>query len=357
MQNIVELAESVSTLTFLATLLKSAELTKTLSGRGPYTVFAPTNDVFASLPYPYAASLLDPANLTDVQKILGFHVVPGIYYPEDLPNGLQIKTLEGDPLEVVHFDSHGDWQIDGTYIGNPPLRSGSRPGIPPGDIKLTGRSTHPPVNASNGVVYIVNGLLVPPGANPIPPPDHPRPTQFDQQNILRACNNKSCLFSFTNKPGGCCGEVNAAPRMPPSIWTDPSAIVEYVRLTTAFSNAVPRTLPRYEPCFSPGNSHTVCSPHELVTLGSCAGGEFHQKWVHDGNRSIDWSAGFGNWCKARCDCGIPGTALHAHQPCKDVPDDPTTHRYCSLCGPKYNAPIPVQLYHPNGGSSSKCLGV
>ena len=186
MQSIVELAESVSTLTFLATLLKSAALTKTLSGRGPFTVFAPTNGVFANLPYPYAASLLDPANLTDVQKLLGFHVVPGIYYPENLTNGLQVKTLEGDPLEAVHFNSHGDWQIDGTYIGNPPHKSGDF--IPPGSLKLTGRGTTPPVKASNGVVYIVNGLLVPPGANPIPPPDHPRPTQFDQQNILNKIN-------------------------------------------------------------------------------------------------------------------------------------------------------------------------
>eukprot|EP01047_Picozoa_sp_COSAG01_P066427 COSAG01_NODE_9169_length_2530_cov_2.394899_2_plen_129_part_00 len=78
LQDILDLAESVGDLSFLSTVLKSSggSVRKALSGRGPFTVFAPTNDVFASLPYPYAASLVDPANFTDVQKLLGFHVVP-----------------------------------------------------------------------------------------------------------------------------------------------------------------------------------------------------------------------------------------------------------------------------------------
>jgi uncharacterized surface protein with fasciclin (FAS1) repeats len=347
LQDILALAESVGDLSFLSTLIKSSggAVRKALSGRGPVTVFAPTNDVFASLPYPYAASLVDPANLTDVQNLLGFHVVPGIYYPENLTDGLQIKTLAGDPLEVVHFRSQ-DWQTQGTYIGNPP----PRPQDVAGDIKLTGRSTVPPVKASNGVVYLISGLLVPPDANPIPPRDHTTGNPFERQNILKGCTNKSCVFSFTNKLGGCCGEVDAAPRMPPGIWNDSSAVVEYVRLTTVFSSTVPNMLPPFEPCIS----KLGCPRYEFLSLGSCTGDEFHQRWVQDGNRSIDWSAGFVNWCAARCGCGGKGDD---DRPCKDVRDDPATHHYCSLCGPKYNAPIDVQLYHPKGGSSAKCLGV
>jgi uncharacterized surface protein with fasciclin (FAS1) repeats len=360
-KNIVQLAESVADLSFLATLIEGAGLTKTLSGPGPFTVFAPTNDAFAALPYSYVASLLSPANLTDLQKLLGFHVVRGIFDPQNLTDGLKINTLEGDPLQVAVFHQQNP-KADGIYIGNPIPRPNDvtecdqlRPiaNATNCDVKL--RVQRPGVlnKASNGLVYIIGGLLVPPGANPIPPPDHPRPSPFDGPNIARACNKKSCLFSFTNKPGGCCGEVDAAPHMPPGIWSDPSAVEEYVRLTTVFSSTVPRTLPPYEPCYHPGN----CPTHEFLTLGSCTDGEFHRNWVQDGNRSIDWSAGFENWCKTRCGCGISGTDLHAQKPCKDVPDDPATHHFCSLCGPKYNTPIAVQLYHPKGGSSAKCLGV
>ena len=197
------------------------------------------------------------------------------------------------------------------------------------------------------MVYLINGLLVPPGANPIPPRDHTTGNPFEKQNILRGCTNKSCVFSFTNKLGGCCGEVDAAPRMPPGIWNDSSAVVEYVRLTTIFSSTVPKMLPPFEPCLP---SKLGCPTYEFLSLGSCTRDEFHYRWVQDGNRSIDWSAGFVNWCRARCGCGGKGD-----RPCKDVRDDPANHYYCSLCGPKYNAPIDVQLYHPKGGSSAKCL--
>ena len=352
--DIVQLAESVGELSFLATLIEGAGLAKTLSGPGPFTVFAPTNDAFAALPYSYTASLLDPANLTNLEALLGFHVAPGIFDLKNLTNGLQIKTVEGDPLQVAVFHQQNP-KADGVYIGNPP----PRPNDVAGDVKLTGYGTSSgPTNASNGLVYTIGGLLVPPGANPIPPRDHTAdPYGFDRQDILRACTNKSCLFSFTNAPGGCCGEVDAAPRMPPDIWSDPSAVVEYVRLTTTFSNTVPKTLPPDAPCIS----KLGCPSRELLTLGSCTGGEFHRNWVRDGNRSIDWFAGFANWCSARCGCGIPGPdgirnagSRVAQKPCEDVPDEPAVHRFCSICGPRYNAPIDVQLYHPSGGSSAKC---
>ena len=169
LQNIVELAESSADLTFLTTLLKSTGLAKTLSGPGPFTVFAPTNDIFAALPYSYVASLLDPANFTDVQKLLGFHVAQGTFYPVDLTNGRQIKTLEGDPLQLVHHPDRMDQ--DGIYVGRPLAQSNDLSA----DVQLTGFNGSSPetINASNGVVYLIptlagrmNSLLLPPGAAP-----------------------------------------------------------------------------------------------------------------------------------------------------------------------------------------------
>ena len=63
-------------------------------------------------------------------------------------------------------------KADGVYIGNPV----PRPNDVAGDVKLTGYgASSGPTNASNGLVYTIGGLLVPPGANPIPPRDHTEP--------------------------------------------------------------------------------------------------------------------------------------------------------------------------------------
>ena len=349
LQNIVELAESSADLTFLTTLLKSTGLAKTLSGPGPFTVFAPTNDIFAALPYSYVASLLDPANFTDVQKLLGFHVAQGTFYPADLTSGRQINTLEGDSLQLVHHpDRMGQ---DGIYIGRPLAQSNDLSA----DVQLTGFNGSSPetINASNGVVYLIptlagrmNGLLLPPGAAPIPEAeDHREVPWAEKQFIAQFCGPHACIFSFTNKETGCCGQVDAAPRMPPDIWSDPSAVVEYVRLTIILSGAVPKTLPPVEPC--PG----CIATHESLRLGTCSYNEYKTRWVQDGNVTINWrvpGGGFDNWCKARCGCGASNSS------CENAHDNPATHTYCSLCSSKYAAPTDVQLYHP-GGSSAKCV--
>lgn len=76
-QNVVEVAVSSADHTTLVTAVKAGGLVETLSGAGPFTVFAPTNAAFANLPKGTVETLLEPANLTTLQGILTYHVVAG----------------------------------------------------------------------------------------------------------------------------------------------------------------------------------------------------------------------------------------------------------------------------------------
>ena len=76
-RNIIENAVNSSDHTTLVAAVKAAGLVETLSGPGPFTVFAPTNAAFAKLPAGTVDTLLQPANLTMLQSVLTYHVVPG----------------------------------------------------------------------------------------------------------------------------------------------------------------------------------------------------------------------------------------------------------------------------------------
>jgi uncharacterized surface protein with fasciclin (FAS1) repeats len=76
-RNIVENAVNSPIHTTLVAAVKAAGLVETLSGPGPFTVFAPTNDAFAKLPAGTVDTLLQPANRTQLQSVLTYHVVPG----------------------------------------------------------------------------------------------------------------------------------------------------------------------------------------------------------------------------------------------------------------------------------------
>ena len=97
------------------------------------------------------------------------------------------------------------------------------------------------------------------------------------------------------------------------MFNDTAALAEYVRITQQVSS-------------------TIAGRGNLLQ-GPCPGPNFRS----NGTLQIDWFEGFKPWCKARCGCG------GLLNPCKDMPDDPATHTYCSLCGPKYNAPIDLQI--------------
>jgi uncharacterized surface protein with fasciclin (FAS1) repeats len=126
--------------TTLVAAVKAAGLVDTLSGAGPFTVFAPTNAAFNKLPAGTVQSLVKPENKATLTKILTYHVVPGRLEAADLTDGKVLTTVEGEQLTVRN--------------------SGGRVSIvdAKGDVS---RVTIPNVNQSNGVIHVVNTVLLP----------------------------------------------------------------------------------------------------------------------------------------------------------------------------------------------------
>ena len=132
-KNIVQLAEATPSLSTLVTALGAASLVKTLEGSGPFTVFAPTNDAFKSLPEGVLANLLLPKNKAKLADLLTFHVVSGDIHAADILDGERIKTVEGMYIMAAVNSS-------GVFLNN-------------------AKVTTADVNASNGVVHIIDAVL------------------------------------------------------------------------------------------------------------------------------------------------------------------------------------------------------
>merc|ERR1719326_2734961 len=111
-KNIVELAQGSSDLSTLVTALKAGDLVAALQGKGPFTVFAPSNAAFAKLPKATLESLLEPKNKDKLVGILTYHVVSGAaVYSKNLKATQNVKTLQGQPL-LVEYPSHGQILAD-----------------------------------------------------------------------------------------------------------------------------------------------------------------------------------------------------------------------------------------------------
>jgi uncharacterized surface protein with fasciclin (FAS1) repeats len=134
-QNIVELAQATPDLSTLVTAVVAADLAETLSGDGPFTVFAPTNEAFEALPAGTLDDLLKPENKDQLTDVLTYHVVAGDVMSSDLTDGQEITTLQGDTLTVKITD--GVVTINGATV------------------------TTADVDASNGVVHIIDQVLLP----------------------------------------------------------------------------------------------------------------------------------------------------------------------------------------------------
>merc|ERR1712195_139472 len=142
-QNIVALAASIPDLSTLVTALKAGELITALLGKGPFTVFAPTNEAFAALPDGTLAHLLDPVNIKQLQAVLEYHVVPDAAMRSfDLAN--DVTTLEGKDVHIT--------RRDGSIFIN--------------DAKVTTADT----DTTNGVVHIIDQVLIPPTTRAAPAP-------------------------------------------------------------------------------------------------------------------------------------------------------------------------------------------
>ena len=112
-KTIVENASQASTLTTLVAAVKQAGLVETLSGPGPFTVFAPTNAAFAKLPPATVEALMKPEMKADLTKILTYHVVPGRISTAELMKMIKmghgqatLKTVAGESL-IAKMAGHG----------------------------------------------------------------------------------------------------------------------------------------------------------------------------------------------------------------------------------------------------------
>jgi len=139
-KNIIQNAVNSKDHTTLVAAVKAAGLVDTLEGKGPFTVFAPTNAAFGKLPAGTVDTLVKPENKAALTKILTYHVVPGKLEESDLTDGKKLKTVQGEDLTVK--------------------RSGGKVMI----IDAKGDSstiTIPDVNQSNGVIQVVDTVLMP----------------------------------------------------------------------------------------------------------------------------------------------------------------------------------------------------
>ena len=135
-QNITKTAASLPQVSTLVALLKQAKLANALAAKGPYTVFAPTNAAFAKLPPATLTALKDdPARL---KKVLLYHVVKGDVRAAQVVklDGKSARTLEGQRVSI-------DVRGGGVFLNN------------------TVRVTKTDVIATNGVIHVINKVLVP----------------------------------------------------------------------------------------------------------------------------------------------------------------------------------------------------
>ena len=131
---IVEVAAGNPEFSTLVAAVKAAGLAETLSGAGPYTVFAPTNAAFAKLPAGTVESLLEPGNQSRLVEILTYHVVAGEVKAADVAKLRQATTVNGKAAAID------------TSMG----------------VKIGGASvTQTDIDASNGVIHVIDTVLMP----------------------------------------------------------------------------------------------------------------------------------------------------------------------------------------------------
>jgi uncharacterized surface protein with fasciclin (FAS1) repeats len=136
-ENLVALAAANGSFKTLTAALKAADLTATLEGTGPFTIFAPNDQAFAALPQEALQELLKPENKALLVKILTYHVVPGKVTSADLKSGA-VKSIEGGSINV---------KVDpatGVSLNN--------------DAKVV----QPDIQASNGVIHVIDKVILPP---------------------------------------------------------------------------------------------------------------------------------------------------------------------------------------------------
>jgi uncharacterized surface protein with fasciclin (FAS1) repeats len=134
-QTIVDVASGNKDFSTLVKAVKAAGLVETLSGPGPFTVFAPTNAAFAALPKATLADLLKPENKAKLAKVLTYHVVSGTVLAKDVKPG-SVKTVEGGSVTIKA--EGGKVMVNEATV------------------------TRTDIKASNGVIHVIDKVLLPP---------------------------------------------------------------------------------------------------------------------------------------------------------------------------------------------------
>ena len=134
-QDIVDTAVAAGSFKTLATALKAAGLIDTLKGKGPFTVFAPTDEAFAKLPKGTVEDLLKPENKAKLTAILTYHVVAGKVMAADVVKLKSANTVNGKPVQIVV--EGGTVMVDNAKV-----------------VKTD-------IGTSNGVIHVIDTVLLP----------------------------------------------------------------------------------------------------------------------------------------------------------------------------------------------------
>ena len=134
---IVDVASADASFSTLVAAVAAADLVETLSGTGPFTVFAPTNDAFAALPAGVLDALLLPENKAVLAQILTYHVVSGMVMAADVTDS-DVATVEGQTVKLS--------TTDGVTVNGATVVVAD-------------------VMASNGVIHAIDAVILPPGVD------------------------------------------------------------------------------------------------------------------------------------------------------------------------------------------------
>lgn len=146
-KNIVENAVNSKDHTTLVAAVKAAGLVETLQGKGPFTVFAPTNSAFDKLPKGTVDTLLKPENLKTLQTILTYHVLQGKFSAKDIM--LAIKDGNGK----AEFKTVGGGKLYASMSGKDVILMDENGG--------KSKVTIADVNQSNGVIHVIDAVVTP----------------------------------------------------------------------------------------------------------------------------------------------------------------------------------------------------
>jgi uncharacterized surface protein with fasciclin (FAS1) repeats len=133
--DVVRVAVGSADHTTLVTALKTAQYVDALSNAGPFTVFAPTNAAFEKLPAGTVENLLKPENKEALQNILEYHVYVGVIREENVRDGMTLNQVNLDNITLNKTD---------------------------GKLTVNGANVLGSVKASNGIVYVIDAVLLPP---------------------------------------------------------------------------------------------------------------------------------------------------------------------------------------------------